>query len=224
MISAILAALLLSGAFLEIKSKVAGFWRFPRKVFREYPQISFLCILLITPLLIATVLGKPFHTRYCVMILPLLMAVASLGALRWINRPGPARQWFLAALIITCCADVWLMPAMYRVQGQRIQTGPVFVPSFRQLDFVYHRLKEHAGNHSAIRVETASYLRSLSPQEKNLKDAVLIRRYIEAREKDSKSGTERVCTYELRRAGEGSPPSAVAYDQHGIILVRVSGF
>jgi hypothetical protein len=221
MISAIVAGFLIVGAFLEIKEKAAGLWRSPRAAFARLPGIVFLCVLFFVPLVLATISGKPFHTRYCVVLLPLLFPLIAPGVIRWLNRRTAIGRVFLVSLVITCFANVWLVAAMSRAQGKRIEQADFFIPSFRQLETVYQRLKTHAGTNSAIEVSTTAFVSNLIPAEKELHDAVLIRRYIAIRERENESRSDGVMrNYELRRAkdSDASDP-AVAYRAHGIALV-----
>jgi hypothetical protein len=84
-LSVVLAAFLAVGAFQQIRSAVAGFWRAPRAAFARDPGILFLAIILVVPLLSGIVVGQPFHARYALVFLPPLLALAGAGAARWVG-------------------------------------------------------------------------------------------------------------------------------------------
>src|SRR5947209_3155456 len=64
-------------------------------------------------------------------------------------------------------------------------SGPVFIPSFRKLETVYQQLKQKAGPNRIIMVEDTAYLSALSRKDEVHRDAALIRRYVEVREKEA---------------------------------------
>jgi hypothetical protein len=77
-----------------------------------------------------------------------------------------------------------------------------------------------------VQVDDSAYLKSLKPNEKQARDASLIRPYVRARETDLFHGTTLAATavFELRRANVSSPDSKeTAYRGHGLELVKKSG-
>ena len=52
----------------------------------------FLTTLIGTSLVLAMIGGKPFHTRYCIVLLPLLFPLAALGAMHWLSGLGRIRR------------------------------------------------------------------------------------------------------------------------------------
>lgn len=223
-ISMALAGLIILGAFLEIRESMTGFWREPRAVFSRSPGVSLLTILLLGPLLVATLAGQPFHTRYCVAFLPSLLPLCTLGVGRWLQQSGRLATFTKALLVLTCGANLWLMPAFYFHQGRQIEQSAVFMPSFQELEMVYQNLKASVGTNAVlVQVDDSTYLKALKPNEKQARDASLIRPYVKARELDSFHGVMPwgAEVFELRRADSSySDSKAIAYHAHGIQLVR----
>jgi hypothetical protein len=221
-LSALVAVFLVVGAFLKFRVAATGFWHAPRAAFRRAPGMLFLAMLLLVPLLFALLVGQPFHARYALVLLPPLCALAGAGAARWQSPPRLGR-FFTLALAVTTCANVWLMPAFYRHQGTQIERGEVFIPSFRQLEAVYQKLKAHAGQDRPVRVEATTYVQSLPASDKLHRDAGEIRMYVAIREKETalpSSHPAEPATYNLCRFYEVSPTDErVAYRAHGIALV-----
>ncbi len=223
--SAVVAVGLVVGAFQKIRVAMQGFWRSPRQTFARAPGLLFLTIFTLVPLFFALVSGRPFHARYCLVLVPALLALAGGAVTRWLpaQRLGPA---FAAALVVMTCGNVWFMAAMYRHQGRRIEQSEVFVPSFRQLEAVYQRLKAQAGADRPVQVEDAAYLRALPHRDDPRQDAALLRRYVAVREKEVSlvSATEEApVVYALRRADEVSPGErGIGYLGHGIALVAAT--
>ncbi|MGD0253891.1 MAG: hypothetical protein ABSC01_14490, partial [Verrucomicrobiota bacterium] len=221
-LSAVFAAFLIAGAIVGIKKSMNGFWRSPRAVFARSPGITFLTIIFVVPLISSLASGKPFHSRYCLVLLAPLLALSATAATRWLTGPRPNRI-FLALLVITTCANIWFVPAMYRLQERRIEHGPLFIPSFHKLEMVYQSLKAHAGKNRLIQVNDAAYLQALPPGDKFLHDADMIRSFVVVREKENaplQSVATGVAIYNLCRADQvRADDPAVAYREHGIALV-----
>jgi len=223
-LSAAVAAFIVAGAFLEIRKSASGFWGSPRAAVQRAPGLLFLAILFVIPLLVALAFGIGFHTRYCIVLLPVMMPLATVGVLHWLGAGRPGRI-FRLGLVLTCCANVWLMPAMYRFQGLQIDQGPSFIPSFRKLETVYQGLKAHAGPGTYIRIDDAAYVRDAPLPDRIRRDAGLIQAYVNVREREAaaRASSLRSVTYRLCqeiRAKPGDP--AVAYRGNGIALVALS--
>jgi hypothetical protein len=210
------------GAFQLVRAAVRGHWRSPRQMFRRSPGIIFLAVILIVPLFSALLSGKPFHTRYALVLLPAVAALAGAGtaqALRW---PQFGKCMFAAA-VLTTCVNVWFMPAFYLHQAREIAYGDLFVPGFRKLETVYQKLKTHSGGNRAIKVDDADYLRTLSPEDTAHREASLIRRYIVVREKETRSieqDKNPPASYKLCRTDEAPAVGAVVgFGGNGIALI-----
>jgi len=208
----------------EIRVAVRGFWQSPRQAFSRSPGILFLGILIVVPLFCALVSRQTFHARYSIILLPPLLSLAGFAVVKWLAQPRISK-FFLAAIIIMTCGNVWFMPAMYHHQSVRIKQGEIFYSSFRNLEIVYQQLKTHAGNNHSIQVDDSAYMHSLSPDDKFHPDAKLIRRYVAIREKEvgaiSNNQTASV-TYTLCAADQvGQGDAAIAYQDHGIALVAL---
>ncbi len=223
-LSAVFAGFLVVGVFLEIRQAARGFWSSPRAVFARSPGRLFCAILVLVPLLLAAVAGRPFHTRYCLVLLPPMLGLVAVGAMRWLAAPR-VRRWFVPLLVVTTCANVWFMLAMSHHQGWSIAHGPRFIPSFRKLESVYQLLKTHAGPARAVQVDDADYLASLPRDDRYLRDAALIREYVRIREKEASAthpSPGPAAVYRLTtQASVSQGDSALAYGAHGIALVRV---
>ncbi len=224
-VSAVFAAFVLAGAFKNVRAAMAGFLTGPRKAFQKDPGLLFLTILTVVPLLCALVSGKSFHTRYCIVLLPAFLSLSASGAYTWSRGPR-FRGVFLALVAVTTCANLWLMPAMYRHQAALIEKGEVFVPSFRKLETVYQALKSKAGQGRRIRVEDSVYLAALPKGDQRLRDALLLRRYVSVREKEAAmvapEATGRPVVFVLHAAKDApGEKQDTAWSGNGILLTAV---
>jgi hypothetical protein len=222
LLSAIVTALLVLGAFQQTRESARGFWRAPRETFNRAPGFVFLAVLLIVPLFGAALIGQRFHVRYGLVVLPPLLALAGGGAARWLAAPRFGHA-FAATLALMTCTNIWFMPAYYRYSGNRIEKSEAFVPSFRQLERVYQTLKARAGEERQVAVEADIYLLKLPLWCESYDVARSISHYVSLREKERvfASGSPRqTVTYHLCPAEQVTPGDPkVAYQAHGIALV-----
>jgi hypothetical protein len=221
LLSALVAAALLVGIFLEMSVALRGFWRSPRQAFKDSPGIVFLTLITVVPLLFQLVSRQSFHSRYAIILFPSLFALAGAATARWLATPRFARV-FLVTFIVMVCTNVWFMPAMYRYQGRRIDDGELFYGSFRNLEVVYQHLKAHAGPNCGVQIDDGAYMTALASSDQAHSEADLIRQYTAIREKEAAalSAPTRSVTYTLRSADQVTPgDAAIAYCANGIALI-----
>jgi hypothetical protein len=202
-----------------------GFWRSPRQAFKRSPEILFLAILVGVPILCAAGSGKNFRSHYAIILFPALLTLAGWGVAQWTRSPRTGR-FFLAAVMVVACGNVWFIPAMFHYQGACIQRGEPFICSFRNLEAVYQQLKAHAGTNRCVRVDAALYLQAVPQTDEVHREAALLSDYVDVREKEfiQLSGRQTApVTYTLCRADQLIPGTAgVACHAHSIALVEVS--
>jgi hypothetical protein len=223
-LSVVIVGFLAVGAFCELRDAMRGFWRARREAFESAPGPIFLGVVILTPILFSLLSGRPFHARYGLVLLPALLALTGAAAARWSGLPGKGRR-FSAALLVMTCSNIWFMAGMYRLQGNRIEQGSIFIPSFRELENVYQDLKANAGKDQPLAVETVVYEKIFADDEMH-RDASLIRRYVQVREKEtgSREGTRAApAWYVLHPADEVKPGEpGVAFRGKGIALVAAA--
>ena len=223
LLSAVVAGFVVTGTFLEIWKALRGGWRSPRAAYAQSPGVMFLAILFLVPLMVALAGGKAFHTRYCIVLLPAMLPLAAVAALHWLDCKRVGRN-FRLMLVLTCLANVWLMPAMYHYQGMQIEKGPVLIPSFRKLETIYQSLKTHAGANSVVQVDVMPYFRNQAIPPDVRHDAAVIWLFVQVREKESqiKTGTLPHVAYRLfPEAAVRTNDPMLAYRGNGIALVGV---
>jgi hypothetical protein len=195
-----------------------------RELLARQPGLLSVLFLLLAYLGFDLVAGKPFHARYCMLVLPLLFTLAGAGAAACLQTPR-LKKLFLPFLIVTVAADLWFMPVICRFEGDRIANGRVFVPSAAKMDLVYRQLKTRAPGR--VVVDSASYVAAVPPGDANhiYLQARILTLYVHARELESlAAGTTFSSTnhFELRAASlVASNDPAVAFYGNGIALVAV---
>jgi hypothetical protein len=229
-VSAIVAGLLVIGAFGEARNALRGFWCSARATFARSPGMVFLIISFVVPLMSNLVNGNIFHARYCLVEIAPIFSLTAVSVVRWLSRQR-IRQIFLPLLLATLGVNVWLVLTIFRFQGRCIEQGALFVPSFHNLETVYQSLKAHAHKNQPIRVEYDKF------QEDKYMRAMAITSHW------ASSYPYQISVYVAIRECENAPPStmpsvvlsyemfsaeqvnldnpAVAYRKHGLALVAV---
>ena len=99
--------------------------------YRKYPAIFFIVILLFLPLLLYTLTGRAYTTRYSIMIFPLLYLLPAFFLMQY--PMGRIKNTIVYSLLLLLCVNVYMVISFYHEQNARIQKGIVFMPSFFQL-------------------------------------------------------------------------------------------
>ena len=122
-------------------------------------------------------------------------------------------------------ANFYVVIASSLYQKSVIEHGAVFTPSFRKLEAVYQQLQTRAGNGRSVQVDDEDYARALPKDDKFLKDALMIRRFVAVREKEIRRVADAkhpAVIFKLCSAKEISPNNpAVAFYGNGIALVLI---
>ncbi|HEY2124062.1 MAG TPA: glycosyltransferase family 39 protein [Chthoniobacterales bacterium] len=246
LVSAVFAALVVLGvirsAAAQMKESRGGL----REIMAHPTGVVPAAFLLLSYLAFNLVAGISFHGRYCLLVLPLIFALAGVGAIKCLETPrlrhvgsapstpaAPLRRrgfelnvFFRPALLLTIAANLWFTPAMCRFERDRISFGPVFVPGYAKLESVYQQLKPRAPDR-LVEIRDDAYMASfpLLDSNKIYLHSGLVRRYVRAREAYLTAAGKKfsqVNVFELRTANlvEATDP-AVAFYGNGIALVAV---
>ncbi len=224
LISVGFAVLATLGVVLAVKPLLKNFRAAPREFLLRSPALLSVVFLLVAYLFFNLIAGKPFHARYCLLVLPLLFTLVGFGAARCLESVR-LKKCFVPLLLVTLAANLWFMAAMCRFEHDRIADGAVFVPGYTKLESVYRQLKTTAA--VKIEVRDRNYLTALPPGEKNniYRHVGLLRRYVACRELELQTaGTVFTQTnfLELRAASlVSSNDVAVKFYGNGITLVAM---
>ncbi len=126
-----------------------------RLAYQQHPQISFLGILLILPVLLFVLTGHNFSTRYTVIVFPLLFLLPA-----YYLQHAPHNRWrkfVLYAMPITLAANMYLPVAFFTQQHQLITSGDYLVCSFTKLETLRDHIKAHAGADAFIKIDAQPY-------------------------------------------------------------------
>jgi hypothetical protein len=218
----VVAALLITGTFLEVKKSWPGFNWSSRKEFFRTSGVALLSMMFALPVLFSLLGGKSFHARYCLVFITPFFVLVGAAAARWFMT-SPRKKMFCLMIVIATLANVWVMIATDVYQKNNIERGPVFIPSFRKLETVYQQTKKHSGADIPVTIDDAAYASSLPESDEFLRDALLIRQFVQVREKEHAPPSDKKtapAVYKLCRANEVKPDDpAIAFYGNGIALV-----
>lgn len=181
LISVAVAVLSVGGVVGAVKPLLKNIRTAPRDCLLRSPALLAVVFLLVAYLFFNLIAGKPFHARYCLLVMPLLFALVGFGTARCLAA-GRLKKYFLTLLLVAVTVNVWFMIANCRFEHDRITDGKYFVPGYAKLESVYRQLKTTA--ETKVEVRDHDYLAALPPGEKNnlYRHVGLLRRYVVCRE------------------------------------------
>lgn len=122
---------------------------------REHRLTVFLGVLLVLPLLLYSLLGKSYASRYSIIIFPLLFLLPAL-ALQRIKSPR-AKRFVLSSLVVMLLCNIYLVLVFNIDQQRKLTHGPQYLPAFSKLDTLYRALRHDAGPDRTIAVDTSHF-------------------------------------------------------------------
>jgi hypothetical protein len=128
------------------------------------PGIAFMSVLIFVSLLGSLFSGRGFHSRYTIVLFPLLMMCPAIFIVRWL----PAltmrwRRWAMFGIGASFIFHLYLVPAFYAYQGEWIRNSPYPVCSHRQLEEIYDAMRAVTPAGYRIGVDTSRFLREGTP-------------------------------------------------------------
>lgn len=215
-------AVLMLGSFLR---RVASVWRGChwqlRPAYRQQPVIFFVFLLLVLPLLLFMLTWHNYNSRYLIIALPLLLFVPVFYYQA--SSKAAIQQWVVRMFIFSTLINLYLVGVYYADIQRRINTAPLLLPSFHQLETIATALHQHAGANVNIEVDSNDF-RQQNTDSYSYIIANAIRDYMIVAETytHQHATSTRTVTYKLIR-DENLPDtnSAVGYRGHGIELIAL---
>ena len=115
----------------------------------------FLGVLLVLPLLLYTLLGKSYASRYSIFIFPLLFLLPALSLQR-ITSPR-AKRYVVYSLAVMLICNIYLVLVFSIDQHRKLATASQYMPAFYKLEKLYNALRYDAGPDRTIAVDTTHY-------------------------------------------------------------------
>lgn len=115
----------------------------------------FLGVLLVLPLLLYTLLGKSYASRYSIIIFPLLFLLPALALQRM--KSARTRRYVAYALTVMFACNAYLVLAFSVDQHRKLTTASQYLPAFYKLAWLYGALRRDAGPDSSINIDTTRF-------------------------------------------------------------------
>lgn len=205
-----------SSLFRSLKGK----WLSPREVYESRPAFSFIGILIAVPILLFSLSGHNYATRYTIIIFPLLFLLPVLF-LRNIKNTRTKRFWIGNIASVTAF-NVFLVISFFTYQNGLIEESNNFLASFRKLEMLRQELRSDAGDGAFIKVHISDNVNALP--EKSRKTKAAIPHYIAIHQQfiSHTTSSRQTKVYLLKLAGNlKGREKGVIYKGNGIAIVAV---
>jgi hypothetical protein len=156
-ILSILLSLVIVASFIRTLFRcLRGNWLSPKSAFAQHPQTVFLGVLLIMPSLLFLLTGHNYGSRYSIIAFPLLFILPALflGNLKtekFINL-------FRYAITIMVAINIYLIVSFNYHQGDLIENGEAFIPSFRKMAAASMEIKKRSDPDVLIKLDPTDYI------------------------------------------------------------------
>jgi hypothetical protein len=154
----LLISLIIIGSFLRrLFHSLQGNWLSPKSAFANHPHVMFLGILLILPSLLFLLTGHNYGSRYSIIAFPLLfiLPAAFLKDLR----KDKHIVFFRSAISLMVVINIYLIISFNHHQGELIENGSVFVPSFRKMEAARQEIRKHTDPALLINLDPTDYIK-----------------------------------------------------------------
>jgi 4-amino-4-deoxy-L-arabinose transferase-like glycosyltransferase len=218
-VSLILAVAIIGSFLIAFIRILRNNWSPLRKSFAAAPADVFIGLLFFLPLLLFVASFSNFSSRYLIIEFPLLFLLPSLFVVRTLAN-SRWRKPIVAALVVTIVFNVWVTLASFHHRGRLIETGDLFLPSFRKMEIVRQCLKADAGPGNGVQIDEAPLL--ADKKHWTVAGAVTLADYINLRDKydPADASAQGVKTYRVLQATDNIATNEhVAFADNGLIIV-----
>lgn len=155
-ISLLISLVIVAGFIRTLFQTLRGCWLTPKTAFKQQPKIIFLGILLVLPSLLFLLTGHNYGSRYSIIAFPLLFILPALflGNLKtekFINL-------FRYAITIMVAINIYLIVSFNYHQGDLIENGEAFIPSFRKMAAASMEIKKKSDPDVLIKLDPTDYI------------------------------------------------------------------
>lgn len=155
-LSLLISLVIVAGFIRTLLQALRGCWLAPKTAFSQNPQITFLGILLVLPSLLFLLTGHNHGSRYSIIVFPLLfilpaLFLENLKSEKFINL-------FRYAIAIMVVINTYLIISFNYHQGNLIENGEAFIPSFRKMAAASLEIKKNSDPDVFIRLDPTDYI------------------------------------------------------------------
>lgn len=191
-------------------------WNSPALMFKEHSAYSFVGILLFLPLLFFVFTGHNYSTRYTILIFPLLFVLPAF----YIELVGKSKlkKLYITSLPFMSIFSIYLLVVFFTHMSHQIEGDAYFVNSFKKMETVREKIKQHAGNGVPVKLMIDKYI-TQAPERLRISAVAMAdyldiyERYIENRKMAKQK--KYILRYEKDSVMD---TSAVAYRDNGIVI------
>jgi hypothetical protein len=153
----LLISLIIIGSFLRrLFRSLQGNWLSPKSAFLNHPDVMFLGILLILPSLLFLLTGHNYGSRYSIITFPLLFILPA-AFLKYLHTKKYT-VFFRSAISLMVVINIYLIISFNHHQGELIENGNVFVPSFRKMEAARQEISKHTDPQLLIKLDPSEYI------------------------------------------------------------------
>jgi len=156
-IISLLISLIIVGSFLRILIRALHRnWQSPKSAFANHPAVMFFGILLTLPSLLFLLTGHNYGSRYTIVAFPLLFILPA-AFLKYLNTEKYIRL-FRSAISLMVVINIYLIISFNYHQGDLIDNGNFFVPSFRKMEIARKEIRKHTDPELFIELDPTEYI------------------------------------------------------------------
>ena len=141
LITLINALLLLLFLYKRVFQSLRAHHFSPRVTLHHHERIFFIGTLIMVPLLLFSLTGKSYTSRYAILILPLLYLLPALFLVE-VTRQS-FKKWMSLVLTLSMLFNIYLLLSFFPYQSRAIATSTTFLPSFHKMERIRAILEPH---------------------------------------------------------------------------------
>ena len=154
----LLISLIIIGFFLRLLFRsLQGNWLSPKSAYANHQAVMFFGILLILPSLLFLITGHNYGSRYTIVAFPLLFILPA-AFLRYLDTKKYI-IFFRSAISLMVAINIYLIISFHHHQGELIENGNVFVPSFRKMEVARQEIRKHTDPELYIQLDPTEYIK-----------------------------------------------------------------
>ncbi len=216
----LLISLIIIGSFLRrLFRSLQGNWLSPKSAFLNHPDVMFFGILLILPSLLFLLTGHNYGSRYSIVAFPLLFILPA-AFLKYLETEKFI-VFFRSAISLLVVINIYLIISFNHHQGDLIENGNVFVPSFRKMETVRQEIRKHTDPELFIQLDPTEYIKD--KQEYMLLGGLFLSQYMSTTELFISHGEKpsRSVIYYIEQATDPKTANETTlYQSNGLAVVK----
>lgn len=156
-IVSLIISLIIVGSFIRtLFRSLRGNWLSPKSAFAKHPAVIFFGILLVLPSLLFLLTGHNYGSRYSIVAFPLLFILPAVFLKNLTSERF--RNFFRSAISILVVINIYLIISFNHHQGDLIENGAAYVPSFRKVEAARQEIEKNTDSGLFITLDPTAYI------------------------------------------------------------------